>query len=77
MGEFEHTPREMANKLLFFNYYLSDDRDEVIEELESVTETFTKLQKSKEFNALISMISSNLKKQKNSSRKSLKAKLNI
>lgn len=53
MSEFEHTPREMANKLLFFNYYLSDDRDEVIEELESVTETFTKLQKSKEFNALM------------------------
>lgn len=53
MSEFEHTPREMANKLLFFNYYLSDDRDEVIEELESVTETFAKLQKSKEFNALM------------------------
>ena len=50
--EYEHSPREMAEKLLEFNRDISDDRGELETEVEYVTELFERLQKSSEFNAL-------------------------
>lgn len=50
--EFEHTPREMAEKLMEFNRDFSDNGDEIKSEIDYVTELFEKLQKSEEFNVL-------------------------
>lgn len=50
--EYEHTPKEMAEKLMEFIRDFSDDAEEVEEEIKYVTELFDKLQKSSEFNAL-------------------------
>lgn len=50
--EYENTPREMAEKLMEFIRYLSDDEEEIEKETEYVTELFDKLQKSDEFNVL-------------------------
>lgn len=50
--EYEHTPKEMAEKLMEFIRDFSDDAEEVEEEIKYVTELFDKLQKSNEFNAL-------------------------
>lgn len=50
--EFEHTPQEMAEKLMEFNRDFSDNEEEIKSETEYVTELFEKLQKSEEFNVL-------------------------
>ena len=50
--EFEHTPREMAEKLMEFNRDFSDNEEEIKSEVDYVTELFEKLQKSEEFNVL-------------------------
>lgn len=50
--EYEHTPREMAEKLMEFIRYLSDDEEEIKKEIPYVAELFDKLQKSDEFNVL-------------------------
>ena len=42
--EYENTPREMAEKLMEFIRYLSDDEEEIEKETEYVTELFDKLQ---------------------------------
>ena len=52
MQNYEHTPRQMAEKLMEFNRDFSDDQEEVEYETEYVTELFEKLQKSVEFNVL-------------------------
>ena len=49
---FEHTPREMAEKLLEFIRDFSDTEEDIETETEYVTELFDKLQKSEEFCAL-------------------------
>lgn len=54
--QFEHTPKEMAEKLVEFNRDFSTDsmcgKENEEKELNYVTELFEKLQKSEEFNAL-------------------------
>lgn len=50
--EFEHTPQEMAEKLMEFIRDFSDNSEEIEKEIPYVTEAFEKLQKSEEFNAL-------------------------
>ena len=52
MQNYEHTPRQMAEKLMEFNRDFSDNQEEVEYETEYVTELFEKLQKSNEFNTL-------------------------
>ena len=52
MKEYEHTPREMAEKLMFFNKDFSDSEEELESETEYVAELFDKLQRSNEFNVL-------------------------
>lgn len=52
MQNYEHTPRQMAEKLMEFNRDFSDNQEEVEYETECVTELFEKLQKSEEFNVL-------------------------
>lgn len=49
---YEHTPTQMAEKLMEFNRDFSDDAEEIASETEYVTELFEKLQNSKEFNVL-------------------------
>ena len=49
---YEHTPREMAEKLMEFIRDFSDAEEEIKSETEYVTELFDKLQKSDEFNVL-------------------------
>lgn len=49
---YEHTPRQMAEKLMEFNRDFSDNEEETKHETEYVAELFDKLQKSEEFNAL-------------------------
>ena len=50
--EFEHTPKQMAEKLMEFNRDFSDHEEDIKAETEYVTELFEKLQQSEEFNAL-------------------------
>lgn len=50
--EYEHTPRQMAEKLMEFIRDFSDNEDEFESEIPCVTELFDKLQKSDEFNVL-------------------------
>lgn len=50
---YEHTPRQMAEKLMEFNRDFSDNEEEMKHETEYVAELFGKLQKSEEFNALV------------------------
>lgn len=52
MQNYEHTPRQMAEKLMEFNRDFSDSQEEVEYETEYVTELFGKLQESEEFNVL-------------------------
>lgn len=52
MREYEHTPKEMAEKLMQFNKDFSDNDEELKSETEYVAELFEKLQQSSEFNAL-------------------------
>lgn len=51
--EFQHSPREMAEKLMEFIRDFSDDEKEMAEETDYVAELFEKLQKSEEYNALV------------------------
>ncbi len=55
--EFEHTPKEMAEKLMeFIRDFLTDSMDDEENqktELDCVTELFDKLQKSEEYNILV------------------------
>ena len=50
--EYEHTPTQMAEKLLEFNRDFSDSAEDIQNEKEHVTELFEKLQNSNEFNIL-------------------------
>lgn len=50
--EYEHTPMQMAEKLLEFNRDFSDNAEDIQNEKEHVTELFEKLQNSNEFNIL-------------------------
>lgn len=50
--DYEYTPKEMAERLMWFIYDFSDSRDDIEEEIPYVTELFEKLQKSKEFEIL-------------------------
>ncbi|MBS5619623.1 hypothetical protein [Eubacterium sp.] len=52
MREYEHNPRQMAEKLIQFNKDFSDNDEELKSETEYVAELFEKLQQSSEFNAL-------------------------
>lgn len=52
MREYEHNPRQMAEKLMEFNRDFSDDAEEIARETEYVAELFEKLQQSSEFNVL-------------------------
>lgn len=52
MREYEHNPRQMAEKLMEFNRDFSDDAEEITRETEYVAELFAKLQQSSEFNVL-------------------------
>lgn len=51
MKEYEHTPREMAEKLMEFNRDFSDD-EVIASEVDYITELFDELQKSEKFNAM-------------------------
>lgn len=51
-SEYEHTPTQMAEKLLEFNRDFSDSAEDIQNEKEHVTELFEKLQNSNEFNIL-------------------------
>lgn len=50
--EFEHTPREMAEKLMEFIRDFSDTENEIEKEIDSITELFSELQKTEKFNSL-------------------------
>lgn len=50
--EYEHTPREMAEKLMEFIRDMSDDEEQIEQEKEYVTELFDELQKSEKFEIL-------------------------
>lgn len=50
--EYEHTPTQMAEKLLEFNRDFSDSAENLQNEKEYVAELFEKLQNSNEFNIL-------------------------
>ena len=50
--EYEHTPTQMAEKLLEFNRDFSDSTEDIQNEKEHVAELFEKLQNSNEFNIL-------------------------
>lgn len=43
MREYEHNPRQMAEKLMEFNRDFSDDAEEIARETEYVAELFEKL----------------------------------
>jgi hypothetical protein len=49
---YEHTPKQMAEKLMEFNRDFSDHEEDIKTETEHITELFDKLQNSDEFNAL-------------------------
>ena len=52
MKEYEHTPKQMAEKLMEFIRDFSDYEEDIKIETDYVTELFDKLQKSDEFNVL-------------------------
>lgn len=52
-NDYEHTPYEMANKLMEFIRDFSDDEELIKEETIYVAEMFSELQESEEYNALI------------------------
>lgn len=47
---YEHAPKQMAEKLMEFIRDISDDEEDIKEEIEYVAEAFDKLQKSEELN---------------------------
>lgn len=50
--EYDHTPMQMAEKLLEFNRDFSDSTEDIQNEKEHVAKLFEKLQNSNEFNIL-------------------------
>lgn len=50
--EYEHTPREMAEKLMEFIRDISDDEEQIEQEKEYVAELFDELQESNKFEIL-------------------------
>lgn len=50
--EYEHTPREMAEKLMEFNRDFSDNSVDISEEIIYLEDTFAELQKSNKFDIL-------------------------
>lgn len=50
--EYEHTPRQSAEKLMNFIRDMGDDEDQIEEEKEYVAELFDELQKSEKFEIL-------------------------
>lgn len=48
--EYEHTPRQMAEKLMEFNRDFSDNEDDVKSETEYLIKLFDELQNSEQFN---------------------------
>lgn len=51
-SDFEHTSKEMADKLMEFNRDFSDDSETIAEEAEYLTGVFDQLKKSEGFNIL-------------------------
>lgn len=51
-SDFEHTSKEMADKLMEFNRDFSDDSETIAEEVEYLTGVFDQLKKSEGFNIL-------------------------
>lgn len=51
-SDFEHTSKEMADKLMEFNRDFSDDSETIAEEAEYLTVVFDQLKKSEGFNIL-------------------------
>lgn len=51
-SDFEHTSKEMADKLMEFNRDFSDDSETIAEEVEYLIGVFDKLKKSEDFNIL-------------------------
>lgn len=51
-SDFEHTSKEMADKLMEFNRDFSDDSETIAEEAEYLIGVFDKLKKSEDFNIL-------------------------
>lgn len=49
---YEHTPREMAEKLMEFTRDFSDTEEDIKAEADYITDLFDKLQKSEDFNVL-------------------------
>ena len=56
--EYEHTPRQMAEKLMEFNRDFSDNEDDVKSETEYLIKLFDELQNSEQFN--VRLIRSNI-----------------
>lgn len=54
--EYEHTPKEMAEKLIEFIRDFSDDKEELKNEVEHVAKLFDKLQNSNEFDILVNYL---------------------
>lgn len=52
-NDFEHTSKEMADKLMEFNRDFSDDSETIAEEAEYLIGVFDKLKKSEDFNILV------------------------
>lgn len=50
--EYEHTPRQLAEKLMNFIRDMGDDEDQIEQEKEYVAELFNELQRSKKFEIL-------------------------
>lgn len=51
-SDFEHTSKEMADKLMEFNRDFSDDSETITEEAEYLIGVFDKLKRSEDFNIL-------------------------
>lgn len=51
-NDFEHTSKEMADKLMEFNRDFSDDSETIVEEAEYLIGVFDQLKKSEDFNIL-------------------------
>lgn len=50
--EYEHTPRQLAEKLMNFIRDMGDDEDQIKQEKEYVAELFNELQRSEKFEIL-------------------------
>lgn len=50
--EYEHTPRQLAEKLMNFIRDMGDDEDQIEQEKEYVAELFNELQRSEKFEIL-------------------------